>query len=305
MSNKLLAGKVALVTGAGRGVGRGIALELAAAGARVVVNDIGATTSGEGLDLSPAQEVVAEIRAAGGEAVTDGNSVADWDQAHAMVQTAIDNFGRIDIVVNNAGIVRDAIFHKMSREEFEAVINVNLNGVFYVSRAAAPHFKEQNGGVFIHITSSSGLIGNFGQANYAASKLGVAALSKCIAMDMQRFNVRSNAVAPWAWTRMVGTIPAETEEQKKRVEGLKKLVPEKIAPFVAALASDQAAGVTGQIFGVRNNEIYLFNQSRPIRTAHTSDGWTPETVIERVFPMFENDFFPLHRSGDVFTWDPV
>lgn len=305
MSNKLLAGKVALVTGAGRGVGRGIALELAAAGARVVVNDIGATTSGEGLDLSPAQEVVAEIRAAGGEAVTDGNSVADWDQAHAMVQTAIDNFGRIDIVVNNAGIVRDAIFHKMSREEFEAVINVNLNGVFYVSRAAAPRFKEQNGGAYIHITSSSGLIGNFGQANYAASKLGVAALSKCIAMDMQRFNVRSNAVAPWAWTRMVGTIPAETEEQKKRVEGLKKLVPEKIAPFVAALASDQAAGVTGQIFGVRNNEIYLFNQSRPIRTAHTSDGWTPETVIERVFPMFENDFFPLHRSGDVFTWDPV
>ncbi|EPZ16245.1 hypothetical protein M622_13535 [Thauera terpenica 58Eu] len=305
MSKDLLAGKVALVTGAGRGVGRGIALELAAAGAKVVVNDIGATTSGEGQDLSPAQEVVAEIAAAGGEAVVDTNSVADWDEAHAMVQTAIDSFGRIDIVVNNAGILRDTIFHKMSREEFEAVINVNLNGVFYVSRAAAPHFKEQSGGSYIHITSSSGLIGNFGQANYAAAKLGVAALSKSIAMDMQRFNVRSNAVAPWAWTRMVDTIPAETEEQKKRVEGLKKLVPEKIAPFVAALASDAASGVTGQIFGVRNNEIYLFSQSRPVRTAHTSDGWTPASVIERVFPMFQNDFYPLHRSGDVFTWEPV
>jgi len=303
MSKDLLAGKVALVTGAGRGVGKGIAMELAAAGAKVVVNDIGASTGGEGHDLSPAQEVVAEIIALGGEAVVDTNSVADWDQAHAMVQTALDAFGRIDIVVNNAGILRDTIFHKMTREEFEAVINVNLNGVFYVSRAAAPHFKEQNGGSYIHITSSSGLIGNFGQANYAAAKLGVAALSKSIAME--RFNVRSNAVAPWAWTRMVNTIPAETEEQKKRVEGLKKLVPEKIAPFVAALASDSASKVTGQIFGVRNNEIYLFSQSRPIRTAHTSDGWTPESVIERVFPMFENDFYPLHRSGDVFTWDPV
>lgn len=304
-NSKILAGKVALVTGGGRGVGRGIALELAAAGASVVVNDLGVSLKGEGNDLSPAQSVVEEIRSAGGTAVADGHSVADWDEAHAMVQTALDHFGRIDIVVNNAGILRDTIFHKMTKEEFEAVINVNLNGVFYVSRAAAPHFKAQNGGAYIHLTSSSGLIGNFGQANYCASKLGVVAMSKAIAMDMQRFNVSSNAVAPWAWTRMVGTIPSETEEEKKRVEGLKKLVPEKIAPFVAALASDAARSVTGQIFGVRNNEIYLFSQSRPIRTAHTAEGWTPETVIERVLPMFKNDFYPLHRSGDIFTWDPV
>lgn len=302
---QLLAGKVALVTGAGRGVGRGIALELAAAGAKVVVNDVGTSPTGEGSDLSPANEVVAEIRRLGGEAVADSNSVADWDQAHAMVQTAIDSFGRIDIVINNAGILRDTIFHRMTKEDFDSVINVNLGGVFYVSRAAAPHFKAQNGGCFVHITSSSGLVGNFGQANYCAAKLGVVALSKAIAMDMQRFNVRSNAVAPWAWTRMVSTIPAETEAEKKRVEGLQKLIPEKIAPFIAALASDQANDVNGQVFGVRNNEIYLFSQSRPIRTAHTADGWTPETVIDRVFPMFKNDFYPLHRSGDVFTWDPV
>lgn len=303
--SRLLEGKVALVTGAGRGVGRGIALELAAAGAAVVVNDLGVSITGTGSDTSPAQEVVNEIVAAGGKAVADANSVGDWEQAHEMVQTALDAFGRIDIVVNNAGILRDAIFHKMTREEYEAVINVNLNGVFYVSRAAAPHFKAQGSGAYVHLTSSSGLIGNFGQVNYCAAKLGVAAMSKAIAMDMQRFGVRSNAVAPWAWTRMVGTIPAETEAEKKRVEGLKKLVPEKIAPFVAALASDAAADVTGQIFGVRNNEIYLFSQARPIRTAHTSEGWTPDSVIERVFPMFRNDFYPLHRSGDVFTWDPV
>jgi short-subunit dehydrogenase len=155
------------------------------------------------------------------------------------------------------------------------------------------------------MTSTSGLIGNFGQANYCAAKLGIVGLSKAIALDMQKFGVRSNAVAPFAWTRMVNSIPDETPEQKRRVEGLKKLVPEKIAPFVVALCSDAARHVSGQIFGVRNNEIYLFSQPRPLRTAHTSDGWTPETVLERVFPLFANDFYPLQRSGDVFTWDPA
>lgn len=301
----LLKGKTALVTGAGRGVGRCIALELAAHGANVVVNDVGASLSGDGGDASPAQTVVGEIEKAGGHAVADGHSVSDWAGAQAMIQQAIDSFGRIDIVVNNAGILRDAIFHRMTPEEFDSVIDVNLKGAFYVSRAAAPHFKQQNSGRFVHLTSSSGLVGNFGQVNYCASKLGVVAMSKAIAMDMQRFGVTSNAVAPWAWTRMIDSIPSETEEEKKRVEGLKKLLPEKIAPFIAALGSDAAAHVTGQIFGVRNNEIYLFSQPRPIRTAHTADGWTPETVIERVFPMFKNDFYPLDRSGDVFTWEPV
>ena len=303
----MMEGRVALVTGAGRGVGRGIALEMAKAGAMVVVNDLGVPLSGRGTaeGPSPAEEVVSEIEEMGGRAVANHDSVADWAGACAMVQAALDTFGRIDAVINNAGNLRDALFHKMNPDDFEAVLAVHLKGSFNTSRAAAPIFKEQSSGAFVHMTSTSGLIGNIGQANYAAAKLGIVGLSKSIAIDMQRFGIRSNAVAPFAWTRMVSSIPAETPEQQKRVEGQKKLVAEKIAPLVVALCSDAGAKISGQIFGVRNNEIYLFSQPRPIRTAHTADGWTPETVAERVFDQFANDFYPLQKSGDIFTWDPV
>jgi NAD(P)-dependent dehydrogenase (short-subunit alcohol dehydrogenase family) len=301
----VLESKVVVVTGAGRGVGRGVALDAARAGAAVVVNDLGVSLVGEGDGMPVAEQVAEEIRASGGRAVANRDSVASWQGAQHIVEAALDAFGRIDGVVNNAGNLRDSLFHKMTEEEFDSVIAVHLKGSFNVSRAAAPHFKTQASGAYVHMTSTSGLVGNFGQANYSAAKLGIAAISKSIALDMQRFNVRSNAVAPFAWTRMIDSIPTNTPEQQKRVEGLKKLVPEKIAPFVTALLSDAGAGVTGQLFGVRNNEIYLFSQPRPIRTAHTSDGWTPETIAERVFPMFASDFYPLQRSGDVFTWDPV
>jgi NAD(P)-dependent dehydrogenase (short-subunit alcohol dehydrogenase family) len=301
----MMDGKAVLVTGAGRGVGRGIALAMAKAGAAVVVNDLGVSLTGENADGSPAEQVVEEIKAMGGKAVANHDSVADWAGACAMVKAAVDTYGRIDAVVNNAGNLRDVYFHKMSPEDFDAVIAVHLKGSFNTSRAAAPFFKEQESGAYVHMTSTSGLIGNFGQANYSAAKLGIVGLSKSIALDMQRFNVRSNAVAPFAWTRMIDSIPTDTPEQKARVDTLKKLDADKIAPFVVALCGDGGAKVTGQIFGVRNNEIFLFSQPRPIRTVHTAEGWTPETVAERVFDQFANDFYPLHRSADVFSWDPA
>ncbi len=305
LAGNLLTGKVALVTGGGRGVGRGIALALAAEGAHVVVNDVGASIDGQTQDGQPAAQVVSEIESMGGQAVVDGGSVADWNAAHKMVEAAVNRFGRIDIVINNAGILRDVMFHRMSEPEFDDVIAVHLKGSFNVSRAAAPHFKAQGSGCYVHMTSTSGLIGNFGQANYSAAKLGIAALSKSIALDMQKFGVRSNAVAPFAWTRMIDSIPSETPEQKKRVEGLKKLVPERVAPFVVGLCCDGAKDVSGQIFGVRNNEIFLFSQPRPIRSAHSGEGWTPQSVLDTALPMLQADFYALERSGDVFTWDPV
>jgi NAD(P)-dependent dehydrogenase (short-subunit alcohol dehydrogenase family) len=304
-SSTLLAGKVAVVSGAGRGVGRGIALELARAGAAVVVNDLGAALSGAATEETPAESVVREIRELGGRAIADRSDVSSHGAAAGLIEAARTAFGRIDIVVNNAGNLRDAIFHRMTEQEFDAVIAVHLKGSFNVSRAAAPYFKEQGSGAYVHMTSTSGLIGNFGQANYAAAKLGIVGLSKSIALDMQKFGVRSNAIAPFAWTRMVGTIPEVTPEDQRRVAGLKKLVPEKIAPLVVALCSDGARHVSGQVFAVRNNEIFLFSQPRPLRCAHTQEGWTPQSVLDRVLPMFQNDFYPLQRSADVFSWDPV
>ena len=301
----LMKGKVVLVTGAGRGVGRAIALEAAREGASVAVNDLGVGLGGDGADAGPAQEVVREIEDMGGRAIALTKSVASWDDANEMVKETVERLGRIDAVVNNAGNLRDVIFHKMTPEDFHSVINVHLIGTFNMSRAAAPFFKDQGSGAYVHMTSTSGLIGNFGQANYSAAKLGIVALSKSIALDMQKFNVRSNCIAPFAWTRMIDSIPIPDAEQAKRVERLKTLKPEKVAPVAVALCSDAAAKVNGQILGVRNNEIFLFTQHRPFKTAHTAEGWTPEKFLERVVPQFEKAFFPLERSGDIFSWDPV
>ncbi len=303
---KSLDGKVVVVTGAGRGIGREIALLAAKEGASVVVNDLGGSADGEGAaSTGPAHEVVEEIRKVGGKAVANTDSVAEALSAAKIVQTAIDAFGRIDGVVNNAGILRDRIFHRMSVVDFELVVKVHLMGSFYMAHAAARHFREQESGAFVHFTSTSGLIGNVGQANYAAAKLGIVGLSKSIALDMQRFNVRSNCVSPFAWSRLIGTIPTETEAEKARVARIQAMGPEKIAPLSVFLLSDAAKDVNGQIFGARMNEIFLMGQSRPIRSVQRSEGWTCQSLAEHGMPALKPSFYPLDRSGDIFTWDPV
>ncbi|WP_038216359.1 SDR family NAD(P)-dependent oxidoreductase [Xenophilus azovorans] len=297
--------KVVVVTGAGGGIGRDIALALAAEGAKVVVNDIGTSTSGEGTDAGPAQKVVQEIQAAGGQAAASTDSVSEAAGAARIVQSALDHFGRIDGVVNNAGILRDRFFHKMSLDEWDAVIKVHLYGSYHMSRAAANHFKEQERGAFVHMTSTSGLIGNFGQANYSAAKLGLVALSKSIALDMHKFNVRSNCIAPFAWSRMIGSIPTDTPEQQARVAKIQQMTPSKIAPLAVYLLSDAASEVNAQVFAVRNNEIFLMSQPRPLRSVHRGEGWSPQFIAEHGMPALKAAFVPLDRSADVFSWDPI
>ena len=302
---KLLEGKAVVVTGAGGGIGRDFALAMARAGASIVVNDIGASVHGEGSDASPAQKVVEEIRKAGGQAPASADSVADWTSANRIIECCVDSFKRIDAVVSNAGILRDRFFFNMSIEEWRAVIDVHLNGSFYVSRAAATHFKSQGSGAYVFMTSTSGLIGNLGQANYSAAKLGIAGLSKSIALDMARYNVRSNCIAPFAWSRMIGSIPTETDDQKARVEKLKTMETAKIAPLAVYLISNESKDVSGQVFSVRANEIFLMGQSRPLKSVHRAEGWTPETVASHAIPALRGAFYPLDRTQDVFTWDPI
>jgi NAD(P)-dependent dehydrogenase (short-subunit alcohol dehydrogenase family) len=303
---KMLAGQTVIVTGAGRGIGREIALMAAENGANVVVNDLGGSADGEGGDQSVAEGVAGEIRKAGGQAIANGDSVSDPESAERMVKAAVQAFGRIDCVVNNAGILRDRIFHRMSVVDWDAVMKVHLYGCFYMSKAAAPYFKEQSSGAFVHFTSTSGLIGNLGQANYAAAKMGIVGLSKSIALDMAKFNVRSNCVSPFAWSRLIGTIPVETAEQKARVEQIQNtMTARKIAPLCVFLASPQAKEVSGQVFAVRKDEIFLMSQPRPIRSAHKDGGWTPQAIADTMLPAFKSGFYPLDVSADVFNWEPL
>jgi len=221
MAKKMLEGKVCVVTGGGRGIGRAIALVMAENGAKIVVNDVGAGVGGEGHDETPAQSVVREIEAAHGQgqAVVSTDSVAEWDSAQRIIATAMDTFGKIDVVVNNAGILRDVIFHRMTPEDFDAVMKVHLYGAFYMSRAAIPHMRAAESGCFVHMTSTSGLIGSIGQVNYAAAKLGIAGLSRAIASDSARYNVRSNCIGPHAFSRMIESIPGQSEEQMQQRGG--------------------------------------------------------------------------------------
>jgi NAD(P)-dependent dehydrogenase (short-subunit alcohol dehydrogenase family) len=305
MPAEMLQGKVAVVTGAGRGIGRAIAIAMARHGAKVAVNDVGAAVTGEGHDETPAQEVVREIEAARGQgaAVTNTDSVSDWEAAQRIVATAIDRYGRIDIVVNNAGILRDRMFHYMSPDEWDAVIKVHLYGAFYVSRAAATHFRKQESGAFVHMTSTSGLIGSVGQVNYGAAKLGIAGLSRNIAMDMQRYKVRSNCIGPHAFSRMIESVPGQSEEQLQARAA--KTRPDQVAQLAVFLASAAAAEISGQILGARGNEVYLYCQPRPVRIMHRGDGWTPQRMAEHLLPAIRSSLTPLERTRDVYSWDAL
>jgi NAD(P)-dependent dehydrogenase (short-subunit alcohol dehydrogenase family) len=300
----VVTGKVAIVTGAGRGIGRAIAQLMAKEGARVVVADVGAGLDGSGADAGPAQAVANEIKAAGGEAIASTLSIAEPANADKIVGAALDAFGRVDILVNNAGILRDRFFHKMSAADWNDVIDVHLNGSFYMSLACARRFREQGSGAFVHMTSTSGLVGNYGQANYAAAKMGLVGLSRGIALDLGRFGVRSNCIAPFAWSRMIEAIPAENEVLRAEIERSRALKPEQIAPLVVYLASDKAKDVTGQVFGVRGNEVYLFSQPRPVRTLKEPKGWTPETLAAAVQREAADALTPLEGTAEYFNWDP-
>jgi NAD(P)-dependent dehydrogenase (short-subunit alcohol dehydrogenase family) len=301
----ILKDRVAVITGAARGIGREIALLMAGLGARVVVNDYGGSEAGQGTTQAPANDVVEGIRKAGGQAVANYDSVATMAGGERIVQTAIDAFGRVDIVVNNAGILRDRMIFNMTEEEWDAVIDTHLKGTFAVTRAAAPRMKEQRSGRFVNMTSTSGLVGNIGQANYAAAKLGIVGLTKVVALDMARYNVTANCISPFAWTRMIGTIPTETAAQKARVEKIKKMSPAHIAPVAAFLASDGAKDITGQVFGVRGKEIMLFGHMRPIMRVHHAEGWTVERLAEMFPGTLQHHLVPLDTSGQYFNYDPL
>jgi NAD(P)-dependent dehydrogenase (short-subunit alcohol dehydrogenase family) len=300
---KPLAGKTIVVTGAGNGIGREVALAAGAAGAAVVVNDIGAALDGSPSGQSPGQEVVSAIEAAGGRAIADRNSVAEPQAAEALVEAGVAAFGRIDAVVNCAGILRDKMIWNMSYDDWDSVLKVHLYGSFNVSRAAARHFREQKSGAYVHLTSTSGLIGNIGQANYSAAKLGMVGLSRSLAMELARSNVRSNCIAPFAVTRMMTSIsrPDKEEWLAKRAE----MTAARIAPLVLFLASDAGAEINGQVFAVRGNEIFLMSQPRPVRSVHRSEGWTTETLGSHFLPAVRSSLYGLEGSAEVFSWDAV
>jgi NAD(P)-dependent dehydrogenase (short-subunit alcohol dehydrogenase family) len=297
--------RVVVVTGAGRGIGRAIAGSLAKSGWAVVVNDLGAGPQGGGADAGPAETAVQEIRDAGGTAIASGGDISDWDATRAMVHSAVEEFGRLDAVVNCAGILRDSIFHKMPEADWDAVLKVHLKGSFAVSRAAAEVFRAQSAGAYVHMTSTAGLIGNLAQANYSAAKLGVVGLSRSIALDMARYSVRSNAVAPFAWSRLIGTLPEDTPAEKARVARMKAMTPDQIAPLVGFLLSDAAADITGQVFVVRGNEVMLMSQPRPMKTMARPDGWTEESLAGQFAPAIRSSLVPLETSPQLFSYDPV
>jgi NAD(P)-dependent dehydrogenase (short-subunit alcohol dehydrogenase family) len=269
----MLDGRVAVVTGSGRGIGREFALALAASGAKVVVNDVGASLGGDGTEEDPATETVADIVAAGGEAVVNRDSVSDFDSAHSIVRAAIDAFGRIDIVVNNAGIVRDKTLLKMDESDFDSVIAVHLKGTFNVTRHAAEHFRAQEYGRIINITSSAGLRGNFGQTNYGAAKAGVMGMTFIWSMELGKYGITANAVAPAGATRMTAALYERSGKDVPPEEN-----PALNAPLVVFLASEGAAHVNGQILGRTEYSYSIFQHPKQVAWMWREGGWTAEQL---------------------------
>ena len=288
----LLKDKVGIVTGSGRGIGRGVALLMAAEGASMVVNDLGGAVDGSGNSSSPADEVVAEIAAAGGTAVANYDSVATMDGGENIVKTAIDNFGRLDIVVTPAGILRDRMVFNMTEQEWDDVIAVHLKGTFAVTKFACILFRQQRSGCIITFSSVSGLYGNSGQANYGAAKDGIAGYTRGIARDMGRYGVRVNSISPGANSRMTATVP-ESARDIRAASGIQgaarpqtlelRREAEDIAPFVTWLASDKAEGVNGQVFHVTGGEVSLMNNPEPARTLTKQGRWSV-AEIGAMFP---------------------
>lgn len=303
----VLSGKVVIVTGGGNGIGRECALLAGREGAAVLVNDLGGGLKGGDAGSSgPAEDVAKEIRAAGGKAISNSDSVSDYDAVVAMVEQAKKEFGGLHSIVNPAGILRDGMFHKMPPEDWKAVIDVHLNGAFNVCRASIEYFREHQNGSYVLFTSTSGLIGNIGQANYAAAKLGVMGLSRIVAMEGQSKNVRSNIIAPFAWTRMIASIPVKDEASQKRVERFQRTMrADQVAQLAVALCADGAKDTSGQIFAVRGNEVFLFNQPRPVRGMAKVEGWDPQSLIEHALPAMRANYTDLGASMNVFPWDPV
>ncbi len=302
----LLEGKVVLVTGGGRGIGRETALACARAGARVLVNDLGGgMTGGDEGSTGPAEEVAKLIRDQGGEAASNSDSITDRKATKAMVEQALDVFGGLHAVINPAGVLRDKMFHKMDYEDWDIVLKVHLEGSFNICRAAINHFRDQEDGVFVLFASTSGLIGSIGQANYGSAKMGVAGLSRIIAMEGVQKNVRSNILTPFAATRMTDSIPIKDEATAARRKLMRERVrADQVAQAAVALAAAPRE-ISGQIFCTRGNEFFLMSQPRPIRGIARLEGWTPETILSHAMPALTSEFFDVSVGNNYFSWDPI
>jgi len=285
----MLQDKVAVVTGAGRGIGRGVAMLMAQEGAKVVVVDLGVNVDGSGVDTSVAEQVVSEIREVGGTAVASTESVTTMAGGESIIQTAVDSFGKLDIVVTVAGILRDRMIFNMAEEEWDDVISVHLKGTFSIVKNACILFRQQRSGRVITFSSTSGLYGNSGQCNYGAAKDGIAGFTRVVARDMGRYGVTANSISPSAATRMTVSIPDEARELRaaRGITGASSTLrggPDDIAPMVTWLASDEAAHVNGHVFHVTEGLITLLNEPEMVKTIHKDGKWTVEELI-RVVPV--------------------